>query len=94
MPWARPPWNLAFDDERVDEVAGVVDRDHLQQPRLAGLAVHLQHRDVAPERVGVVGRLEERLVAQAGGEPRGQLPGLVGVGGDLDERPGRRRGRP
>ena len=59
----QPPVNLPLDDERIDEVVGVVERHHLQQPRLARLPVDLQHRDVAAERIGVVRRLEERRVA-------------------------------
>ena len=62
--------DLSLDDHRVDQIPGVVDGDELQQRRLAGLAIDLEHRDVAAERIGVVGRLEERLVAQPGLEPR------------------------
>ena len=35
----QPAVDLPLDDERVDEMAGIVDRHHLQQPRLAGLPV-------------------------------------------------------
>ena len=57
--------NLPFDNQRIDQVPGIVHGHELQQRRLAGLAVHLEHRDVAAERIGIVGRLEERLFAEA-----------------------------
>ena len=53
--------NLALDDQRVDQVAGIVHGDQLQQLRLAGLAIDLEHRDVAAERVGVVGSARRTL---------------------------------
>ena len=62
--------DLPFDDQRVDQIAGIVDGDQLQQLRLAGLAIDFEHRDVAAERIGVVRRLEERFVAQARLEAR------------------------
>ena len=68
----QPAVNLSFDDQRIDQVSGIVDRDELQQRRLAGLAIDFEHRDVAAERIGVVRRLEERLVAQARLEPSRQ----------------------
>ena len=71
--------DLSLDNQRVDEVAGIVHGDELEQPRLAGVLVDLEHRDVAAERVGVVGRLEERFVAQARLEPRRQRHRHVGV---------------
>ena len=79
----QPAMDLPLDDDRIDQVAGIVDRHHLLQPRLAGLPVDLQHRDVAAERIGVVLRLEERLAAQSRGQSLGQPGRPVGVGGNL-----------
>src|SRR5262249_52392248 len=42
--------HLALEDHRVDDRAGVVDRDQPQQLDAAGLRVDLDHRDVATER--------------------------------------------
>ena len=75
----QPAVNLPFDNQRIDQVPGIVHGDQLQQRRLAGLAVHLEHRDVAAERIGIVGRLEERLVAEAGLETWRQRHRHVGV---------------
>ena len=78
--------NLSFHDQRVDQIAGVVDRHQLQQLRLASLAIDFEHRDVAAERIGVVGRLEERFVAEARLEILGQRHRHVGKRGDVGER--------
>ena len=78
--------DLSFDDQRVDQIAGIVDGDQLQQLRLAGLAIDLEHRDVAAERIGVVRRLEERFVAEARLDARRQRHGHIGVAGDRRER--------
>ena len=57
--------NLTFDDERIDAIPGIVYREHFEKCRFAGLAVNFEHRDVAAERIRVVGRFEERFVAQS-----------------------------
>ena len=77
--------NLPFDDHRVDQIPGVVDGDQLQQRRLAGLAVDLDHRDVAAERVGVVRWFEEGFVAQAGLEAFRQRHRHIRERGDTRE---------
>ena len=74
-PLREPAVDLPFDDERVDQMPGVVDGDELEQLRLARLAIDLEHRDVAAERIGVVARLEERLFAEAWFETRGSGTG-------------------
>ena len=79
----QPAVNLSFDDERIDQVAGVIDGHELQQFRLARVAIDLEHRDVAAERVRVVRGFEKRLFAQAGFESFGERHRYVGVAGDI-----------
>ena len=99
--------DLALDDERVDLVAAVVDRDVLQHVDAAGLLVDLDDADVGAERPREVGRvvgdlgLEVRLHAVGqvvGGErlerDRGQRHRLVGRAPHRELRRRRTRGRP
>ena len=65
--------HLALDDERVDDVADVVDGDigaDLRQPRLG---VDLHSAQVRPVRVGEVHRVERRVRVQAGLDTVGQV---------------------
>ena len=84
--------DLALGDQRVDDRAGVVDRDQALQVDRAGLGVDLDHRHVGAERERRLGGGEVGLGAQlgqpsAGVEPRGELapvqPGL-GRAGDVE----------
>jgi hypothetical protein len=65
---------------------GIVHGHELEQSRLAGVAIDLEHRDVAAEWIRVVGRLEERFVAETRLETRRQRDRDVGIAGDVGER--------
>ena len=59
-PLREPAVNLSLHDQRVDQMPGIVHGHEFQQRRFAGLAIDLEHRDVAAERIRVVASARRR----------------------------------
>ena len=79
MPWATPPLHLAVDHHRIDQRAGILQRDIAQDAHAAGLDIDLDLGDVtgigigerigAPVDVGVEPGLDVRAESRSRARP-------------------------